>query len=180
MKNSFNKRFQEFRGSKATLGFVKNPLNVAVEELNLNPFNIDVGQLELQLIELKGKELWSSKFVDLAGELEALEKSKCELSSQHKWSALSKLEDQDMIIFRTWVTIPDSFDQVKKLAFGVLSLFGSTYSCEQSFSFMNLIKNTHRSNLNDDSLECCMKLKTTSYKTEIGKLACELQGQKSH
>jgi hypothetical protein len=63
-----------------------------------------------------------------------LEKNKCDLSSQQKWSGLKDLEKEDMIIFNNWKSIPDSYDQLKKLAFAVLSLFGSTYSCEQPFS----------------------------------------------
>ncbi|KAF0712512.1 general transcription factor II-I repeat domain-containing protein 2B-like, partial [Aphis craccivora] len=31
--------------------------------------------------------------------------------------------------------------EVKKLAFGMLGIFGSTYSCEQALSCMNTIKN---------------------------------------
>ena len=58
---------------------------------------------------------------------EILEKIKCDLSSQHNWSALNDLEKEDIIIFNAWNSIPDSFDQLKKLAFDVLSLFDSTY-----------------------------------------------------
>ena len=85
----------------------------------------------MQLLELKNKELWSSKFERLNADLEKLEKNKCDLSSQQKWSALKDLEKEDMIIFNTWKSIPDSYAQLKKLAFAILSLFGSTYSCEQ-------------------------------------------------
>jgi hypothetical protein len=89
--------------------------------------------------------------------MEKLEKNKCDLSSQQKWSALKDLEKED-IIFNTWNSIPDSYDQLKKLAFAVLSFFGSTYSCEQS----------------------CLKLKTTTYKPDLSKLSKEMQGHCSH
>jgi hypothetical protein len=55
----------------------------------------------------------SSKFERLCVDLEILEKIKCELSSQHKWSALKDLEKEDMIIFKAWNNIPDSYDQWK-------------------------------------------------------------------
>lgn len=142
MKEAFLSRFQEFRNSKATSAFVKNPINATLTELNLSPFNVDTGNYQMQLLDLKNKELWSSKFEHLCADLEILEKHKCELivSSQYKWSALKELEKEDMMIFNTWNSIPHSYDQLKKPAFGLLSLFGSIYSCEQSFSNMNFIK----------------------------------------
>jgi predicted nucleotidyltransferase len=180
MKEAFLERFQEFRNSKATLAFVKKLLNATVTELNVAPFNIDIGNFELQLLDLKNKELWSSKFERLSADLEILEKKKCEFSSQHKWSALKDLEKEDMLIFNAWNDIPDSYNQLKKLAFAVLSLFGSTYSCEQSFSSMNLIKSKLRNRLIDENLESCLKLKTTTYKPDLLKLSKEMQGHCSH
>uniref|UniRef100_A0A8C5PAV1 HAT C-terminal dimerisation domain-containing protein n=1 Tax=Leptobrachium leishanense TaxID=445787 RepID=A0A8C5PAV1_9ANUR len=180
MREAFLKRFQEFRNSKATLAFVKKPLDATVTELHFSPFNIDIGNFEMQLLDLKNKELWSSKFERLCADLERLEKNKCELSSQNKWSALKDLEKEDMLIFNTWNSIPDSYNQLKKLAFAVLSFFGSTYLCEQSFSSMNLIKSKLRNRLIDENLESCLKLKTTTYKPDLLKLSKEMQGQCSH
>jgi hypothetical protein len=159
--------------------FVEKPLSVDVTELNYSVFNIDIGSFEMQLLELKNKELWSSKFERLNADMEKLEKNKCDLSSQQKWSALKDLEKEDMIIFNAWNSIPDSYDQLKKLAFAVLSLLGSTYSCKQSFSSMNLIKSTLRNRLIDENLESCLKLKTT-YKPDLSKLSKEMQGHCSH
>ncbi|CAK6435131.1 unnamed protein product [Pipistrellus nathusii] len=180
MREAFLNRFQEFRDSKATLAFVRKPLNATVTELNFSPFNIDIGNFEMQLLDLKNKELWSSKFERLCADMEILEKNKCELSSQHKWSALKDLEKEDVLIFNTWNSIPDSYDQLKKLAFAVLSLFGSTYLCEQSFSSMNLIKSRVRGRLIDENLLSCLKLKTTTYKPDLPKLSKEMQGHCSH
>ncbi|GFS91214.1 uncharacterized protein TNCV_577251 [Trichonephila clavipes] len=64
-----------------------------------------------------------------------------------------------MLIFNTWNSIPDSYDQLKKLAFAVLSLFGSTYSCEQSFSSMYSITSKLRNWLIDENLESYLKNK---------------------
>ena len=180
MREAFLSRFQEFKNSKATLAFAKNPLKATITDLNFSPFGIDISNFEIQLLDLKNKEIWSSKFEHLCVDLEILEKNKCELSSQHKWSALKDLEKEDMIMFNAWNSIPDSYDQLKKLGFGVLCLFGSTYSCEQSFSSMNFIKSKLRSRLIDENLESCLKLKTTTYKPNILKLSKEMQGHCSH
>lgn len=61
----------------------------------------------------------------------------------------------------TWKDIsilPDSYRNMKKYAFGVLSIFGSTYLCEQIFSNMNYIKSKYRTRLTDES---CVKIKVT-------------------
>ena len=84
------------------LAFVKNPLNATITDLNLSPFGIDIGNFEIQLLDLKNKEIRSSKFERLCVDIEILEKNKCELSSQHKWSALKDLEKEDMIMFNAW------------------------------------------------------------------------------
>ncbi|GBP34221.1 Mariner Mos1 transposase [Eumeta japonica] len=46
----------------------------------------------------------------------------------------------EALIFDAWNSLPDCYSEVKKLAFEVLTIFGSTYSCEQAFSCMNIIK----------------------------------------
>ncbi|GFV54232.1 dimer_Tnp_hAT domain-containing protein [Trichonephila clavipes] len=130
MRGAFLSRFQELKNSRATLIFVKNPPNATITELKFSPFEIDIGSFEIQLLDLKHKEIWRSKVERLCVELEILEKKQCDLSSQHKWSALNDLEKEDMIIFNAWNCIPDSYNQLKKLAFAVFSLFGSTHICE--------------------------------------------------
>ncbi|GFT25164.1 dimer_Tnp_hAT domain-containing protein [Trichonephila clavipes] len=160
MREAFLSRFQEFKNSRSTLVFDKNPLNATITELKFSPFEIDIGSFEIQLLDLKNKKIWRSKFESLCAELEILKK-KCDLGSQHKWSALNDLKKEDMIIFNAWSSIPDSYDQRKKLTFAVLSFFGFTYICEQSFSSMNNMKSKLRSRLIDENLEICLKLKTT-------------------
>ncbi|GFV85920.1 transposable element Tc1 transposase [Trichonephila clavipes] len=113
----------------------------------------NVVQSMIELLDLKSKEIRCSKFKCLYVELEILEKKKCDLSSQHKWSTLNDLEKEDLIIFNAWNSIPDSYDQLKKLAFAILSLFDSTCICEQSFSSLNIIKSKLRSRLIDENLE---------------------------
>lgn len=68
----------------------------------------------------------------------------------------------------------------KKLAFRVLAIFGSTYSCEQAFSCMNTIKIKVRSQLTNKNLESCLKLKTTSYEPNLKELSKDMQSQCSH
>lgn len=83
----------------------------------------------------------------------------------------------------TWKDIsilPDSYRNMKKYAFGVLSIFGSTYLCEQIFSNMNYIKSKYRTRLTDESLQSCVKIKVTSYMPDVEKLSSDVRKQKSH
>lgn len=180
IKNSFEERFHEFRANKSTLSFVLYPLKINVDELNMAPFNTDAAALQMQLIDIKSKELWSSKFTALVDRLEEYEREKSNLISNHKWTAVKQLPKIERIIFDTWNSLPATYETTKKLAFAILSIFGSTYSCEQTFSSMNQIKSKIRSKLTDDNLQSCLKLKTSSYLADIGKLSNAMQGHRSN
>lgn len=181
MLNSFRSRFNEFRQEKATLSFLTKPLEANIDEINFLPFpTIDKAQFALQLADLRIKDLWASKFSDLKAELENLEREKCSLAVNHKWMELTNSKKEDQIIFEVWKSLPECYEQLKAFAFGILTIFGSTYSCEQTFSNMNFIKSKLRSQLTEVSLETCLKLKTTTYSPDIEKLCASIQQQKSH
>ena len=61
------------------------------------------------------------------------------------------------MVIEVWSALPDTYKNAKTFAFGVFSIFGSTYLCEQVFSSMNLIKGKLRSRLNNESLRSCLK-----------------------
>ncbi|GBO34475.1 hypothetical protein AVEN_17313-1 [Araneus ventricosus] len=54
--------------------------------------------------------------------------------AQHKWTALKEIPRVEALIFGAWNSLPECYSEVKKLTYGVLTIFGSTYSCEQAFS----------------------------------------------
>ncbi|GBO04093.1 hypothetical protein AVEN_7495-1 [Araneus ventricosus] len=176
MKDGFAERFEQFKTNKSTLAFIVNPLNTNTNEINIEPFGIDAGSLQMQLLDLKTKYLWSGKFTELKSKLEELEVQKC----MHKWTALKEIPRVEALIFGAWNSLPECYSEVKKLAYGVLTIFGSTNSCEQAFSCMNIIKNKVRSQLTNKNLESCLKLKTTSYKPDLIKLSKGMQSQCSH
>lgn len=55
------------------------------------------------------------------------------------------------------------FPNVKKVAVVILSMFGSTYTCESSFSHMNSIKSSSRCSLTDNTLHHCLRIALTTY-----------------
>ncbi|GBM13248.1 hypothetical protein AVEN_214949-1 [Araneus ventricosus] len=180
MKDGFVVRFEQFKTNKSTLVFIVNPLNTNTNEINIKPFGINAGSLQMQLLDLKTKDLWSGKFTELKSKLEELEVQKCMHIEQHKWTALKEIPRVEALIFGSWNSLPECYSEVKKLAYGVLTIFGSTYSCEQAFSCMDIIKSKVRSQLTNKNLETCLKLKTTSYKPDLIKLSKGMQSQCSH
>ncbi|GBN26558.1 hypothetical protein AVEN_217340-1 [Araneus ventricosus] len=180
MKDGFAESFEQFKTNKSTLAFIVNPLNTITNEINIEPFGIDAGSLQVQLLDMKTKDLWSGKFTELKSKLEELQVQKCMHIAQHKWTALKEISRVEALRFGAWNSLPECYSEVKKLAYGVLTIFGSTYSCELAFSCMNIIKSKVRSQLTNKNLESCLKLKTTSYKPDLIKLSKGMQSQCSH
>ena len=134
----------------------------------------------MQLIDLESKLLWNEKFTELKNKLEELRARKCMYAEQQKWTALKEMPLVETLISDAWNSLPHCYSEVKKLAFGVLIISGSTYSYEQAFFCLNIIKSKVRSQLTNDNLESCLKLKTTSYKPNLSKLSQTMQRQHSH
>ena len=181
MQTVFQQRFCDFRKEKDTLSFPITPLEIDPLLLNMTAFTaVNQSTLELELADIADKDVWVSKFRSLRADLEDLARQKATLRQNHKWSDLEKLQKPDKLVFDTWNAIPDSYINMKKYAFGVLSIFGSTYLCEQSFSVMNYLKNEQRSRLTDESLQSQMKLKVSSYQANVDVLCSEIQEQILH
>ncbi|GBM68420.1 hypothetical protein AVEN_216885-1 [Araneus ventricosus] len=125
MKDGFAERFEQFKTNKSTLAFIVNTLNTNTNEINIEPFGIDAGSLQMQLLDLKTKDLWSGKFTGLKSKLGELEVQKCIHIAQHKWTALKEIPRVEALIFVAWNSLPECYSEVKKLAYGVLTIFGS-------------------------------------------------------
>lgn len=99
-------------------------------------------KFELQIIDLKSKDVWSSKFSSLQVE-------------------------KDQIIFEAWTSLPESYNQLKVMLFGILTIVGFIYYSEHTFSNMKFLKCKLRSHLNDISLESCIQLKASTYEPNV-------------
>lgn len=71
MKGVFVERFEQFKTNKNALAFIVNPLKTNINDIYIEPFGIDAGSLQIQLLDLKSKGLWSGKLTEL--KLEVLE-----------------------------------------------------------------------------------------------------------
>ena len=115
----------------------------------------------MQLINFKASLFWASKFDDLRKSLETAENSQTS-------------------ILTCWKSLPENFDCLKKIAVALLSVFGSTYLCEQIFSHIKFILSSQRCLLTKDDSEACVQLQVTRYSPNITELNKEKQRQGSH
>lgn len=163
LKSEFSIRFQDFQHMGPVFSFLIRPDTFKYSDLDTTLFEwMETEELEMQLIDFQASTLWSAKFKDLR---EILESSK---------------NDHATSILRSWASLPDKFNCMKKVAFALLSAYGSTYQCKQIFSQMKHILSPHRSRLTTDHSEGCVKLKVSKYSPEISTLVKGKQGQGSH
>ena len=72
------------------------------------------------------------------------------------------------------------FSSICKYYLLYILVAANTYSCEQVFSCMNIIRSKVRSQLRNENLKLCLKLKTTSYEPHLSKLSKTMQSHRSH
>ncbi|XP_071969601.1 general transcription factor II-I repeat domain-containing protein 2-like [Engystomops pustulosus] len=170
-KVNFSKRFVQFCKMEATLRFLTSPDKAQFEELSLSCLHwLDLGNLEMELLEFQENSMWKNKFSDL----EKMERTTND-SADGNGDNTSENE-----ILKVWNSLPDNFKSMKALAIALLTLFGSSYACEQLFSALNYIKSDNRNRLTDDLSATCVALKLTKYEPRIDKLSACMQQQKSH
>lgn len=163
LESEFSVRFQDFRHIGPVFSFLIRPDGFEYRDLNTSLFEwMETEELEMQLIDFQASSLWSAKFKELREVME------------------TTVNDRGASILSCWTSLPEKFNCMKKVAFALLSAFGSTYQCEQIFSHMKHILNPHRSKLTTDHSEGCVKLKVSRYLPEISTLARGKQGQGSH
>ena len=73
-----------------------------------------------------------------------------------------------------------AFPGLRKVALFILTMLGSTYSCEAAFSTMKIIKTKYRSRLTNEHLHMCMRMALTPFQPRFKVLAGEVRAQFSH
>ncbi|XP_013919890.1 PREDICTED: general transcription factor II-I repeat domain-containing protein 2-like [Thamnophis sirtalis] len=120
---NFSNRFLQFRKMETTLCFLTSPDKAKFEELDLSCLHwLDLGNLEMELLEFQESSIWKNKFYDLRETLEKIE-------GMAKDSTVSSENE----ILKVWNFLPSSFKSMKALGIALLTLFGSSYACEQLF-----------------------------------------------
>ncbi|GAB1869456.1 General transcription factor II-I repeat domain-containing protein 2A [Camponotus japonicus] len=152
----FSSRFSEFNQISDLLTALKNLFsmkpngNWVTQAMHLFDSYIDKARLQLETIELQE-------------------------------SSVLKESYQATQITKFWTDLPDeTYPNLRKIGLFVLTMFGSTYVCEATFSKMNYVKNKFRSRLTDRHLEDCLIAATTSYNPEFTKIIKDSKSQFSH
>ncbi|XP_038158921.1 SCAN domain-containing protein 3-like [Cyprinodon tularosa] len=153
---NFSKRFDSFSiGEELTL-FIQNPFLIT----DVRAFTNDVthhfkwantGPLQMQMIDLQANVALKEQFART-----------------------------ESTTFWLQMVSETAFPDLKKVALFILTMFGSTYSCEAAFSTMNIIKTKYRSKLTNEHLHMCMRMALTSFKPRFKMLAGQAKAQFSH
>lgn len=85
-----------------------------------------------------------SKFKYLTADLEEVAHQKVTLAKEHKQSDTGNLPKPDKLVSDTWSAIPETYMNMKKYAFGVMSIFGSTYLCEHELHKVQISLPAHK------------------------------------
>ncbi|XP_061765907.1 general transcription factor II-I repeat domain-containing protein 2-like [Nerophis ophidion] len=134
---NFKTRFDGFILGKQVLLFIENPFLIR----NVSAFSAEAKQV----FPWARAASLQTELIDLQ-ESVALKEAQCEA-----------------ITFWSKLVIPSKFPLLHKMACHILTMFGSTYSCESAFSTMNIVKNKYRSRLTNEHLDQCLRLAITPF-----------------
>ncbi|CAL9706387.1 unnamed protein product [Knipowitschia caucasica] len=155
VREEFLSRFEDYSCPKEIFAFVRDPLSVQA-----NPEFSTIVKKALPSLDEATFELQLTEFHTSFQVRTALQNA------------------QSLCTF--WLSCPEDYSEVKKLAFYVLTMFPSTYTCESTFSSMNAIKTHERNRLTHNNLENALRLKVTSLTPDFKKIVEEGKFQYSH
>lgn len=139
LQQEFAARFADFADLADVFLFVAGPFSMIPDgewtaKAEASFPNINQAALQLEMTDLQADDVLKLKFQ--------------EVNNVEFWSNMIPVE---------------KYPTLRKLGVHVLTLFGSTYTCESAFSTMNVIKDKHRSVLTDEHLQNSMRIALTSY-----------------
>ncbi|CAI6345817.1 unnamed protein product [Macrosiphum euphorbiae] len=86
----------------------------------------------------------------------------------------------ELSIFYSKYINTETYPNLRNNALRMMSLFGSTYTCEHIFSRMKIVKSKNRVRLTDSHLESSLRIASSKIQPNINKLVSEKQCQLSH
>ncbi|XP_042338408.1 SCAN domain-containing protein 3-like [Plectropomus leopardus] len=153
LRANFKSRFEDYSIPRDIIAFVRDPLTVQ---------SADFSSLAKKIIPSLDEAAFQLELIDF----------------QTSSLVSDALRAQSLEDF--WIACSEEYRWIKKLAFYVLTMFPSTYTCELSFSSMNAIKTHARNRLTRKNLENCLWIKLTSMSPDIQKIVTEGRCQFSH
>lgn len=141
----FDSRFTVFNSLDALLLVVTQPFRVNVMD-----------------------ELWQTQAATVFPHLTQIQRQLIELQADDEL----KLEFNRDHIEEFWIGLhPGAFQELRTMAVDLLTIFGSTYICEQCFSSINFIKNKYRNRLTNRHLDNITRIATTSLEPDFAAIA---------
>ncbi|KAI5150109.1 hypothetical protein ENBRE01_1306 [Enteropsectra breve] len=95
-----------------------------------------------------------------------------DLQSDNVLKAAFKENQNNLVIFYKNLS-GDKYPELKSFAAEFISIFGSTYLCEQTFSKMKYVKSQYRSTLTDENLQTTLKVGCTNFEIDYDKILSE-------
>ncbi|KAA0724133.1 hypothetical protein E1301_Tti022208 [Triplophysa tibetana] len=156
LTENFSDRFQGFSLPMEVIQFTRDPFSINHDSnfiAKVKEFipNIDKSALQLEMIDLQ-----SSLALKLHLHSEGPINFWCNHISQAKYPTM------------------------KKVSVLILTMFGSIYTCESSFSHMNAIKTNARCSLSNEKLSQCLRIALNTYEPDYVKMAKENRCHFSH
>ncbi|KAM4607922.1 SCAN domain-containing protein 3-like [Polymixia lowei] len=153
---NFSKRFDSFSFGQQLTMFIQNPFLITdvrgfSKEVTQHFKWANAGPLQMQLVDLQAEVALKEQF-----------------------------ERTDPATFWLQMVSETAFPGLRKVALYILTMFGSTYSCEAAFSTMNIIKTKYRSRLTNEHLHMCMRMALTPFQPRFKILAGQARAQFSH
>ena len=163
MQRYFKERFSDLQKYSPMFKFILQPDIKDSFKIDKGYFKfLNIDNFELELSEFNSSEIWKIKFKETREEI---------MKDENRYYD---------ILIKTWTDIPSRFSCMKKIACALLSVFGTTYYCEQTFSTMKYVINSYRNRLTEENSEMCIKLKTSNYKPNIEELVLKIEPRSSH
>ena len=142
VQNNFSNRLSDFCIDKNMIKFVRNPFQWEPPQslrhfIESTGLAIDEGNFGMEVIDLKESSALLDHFNNVGSE-------------------------------QFWVDLDEkTFPNSKKVSFFFLTMFGSTYVCESSFSHMNAIKSGSRTSFLDSTLDHCLRIAMTTFEPDF-------------
>lgn len=155
LRDNFSTRFEDFGIPKDVIAFVRDPFSVSAGGEWFSQAKQVMPLLDESVIQLE--------LIDF------------QTSSQTR-NAFRSAESLSSF----WISCSEEYPTIKKLAIFLLTMFGSTCTCESSFSSMNAIRTHERNRLSNKSLEDCLCISLTSVTHNIPKIVSQGKCNFSH
>ena len=153
---NFSDHFVDFSLEEQVLLFIHNPFlvkNVTTfsEEAKITFKWVDMASLQMELVDLQANVVL---------------KEQCGVSDAASF----------------WLqAVPEKvFPGLTKVAVHILTIFGSTYSCESAFSTLNIIRTKYHSRMTNEHLHACLRMALAPFLPRFKILAEKAKANFSH